>query len=65
MSENERKNVNVALASFAFVLLMHTAAMSWWAATLQATVNQHDERLDELGPRVERLEADYYRRGNP
>ena len=65
MSENERKNVNVALASFAFVLLMQTAAMSWWAATLQANVNQHDERLDELGPRVERLEADYYRRGNP
>jgi hypothetical protein len=65
MSEAERKNVNVALASFGLVLIAQTAAMSWWAATLQANVNSHDERLDILVPRVERLEADYYRRGNP
>ena len=65
MSEGERKNVNIALAGFALVLLTQTAAMSWWAATLQANVAQHDEHLDALVPRVERLEADYYRRGNP
>lgn len=46
------------------VLIAQTAAMSWWAATLQANVEQHDERLDALHPRVEILEKDYYRRGN-
>jgi hypothetical protein len=45
------------------VLIAQTAAMSWWAATLQANVSQHDERLDALQPRVELLEQDFYRRG--
>lgn len=63
MSDNERRSVNVALASFAVVLLVQTVAVVWWAATLQANVTNHDEQLDLLGPRVERLEADYFRRG--
>jgi hypothetical protein len=63
MSDAERKSVNLALASFALVLIAQTAAMSWWAATLQANVSQHDERLDALSPRVEMLEQDFYRRG--
>ena len=63
MSDAERKSVNLALASFALVLIAQTAAMSWWAATLQANVAQHDEQLDGMHPRIERLEQDYYRRG--
>jgi type II secretory pathway component PulJ len=63
MSDQERRSVNLALASFAMVLIAQTATMSWWAATLQANVSQHDERLDALQPRVELLEQDFYRRG--
>ena len=63
MSDQERHNVNVALASFAMVLVVQTLAVAWWAATLQANVGNHEEQLDALSPRVERLEADYYRRG--
>jgi len=63
MSDQERKSVNLALASFALVLIAQTAAMSWWAATLQSNVANHEERLDLLSPRIERLEVDYYRRG--
>lgn len=55
--------MNIALASFAVVLLVQTVAVVWWAATLQANVTNQGEQLDALSPRVERLEADYYRRG--
>lgn len=63
MSDQERRSVNIALASFAVVLLVQTVAVVWWAATLQANVSVHDETLDSFTPRLERLEADYYRRG--
>jgi hypothetical protein len=63
MSDNERRSVNIALASFAAVLLVQTVAVVWWAATLQANVTNQGEQLDTLSPRVERLEADYWRRG--
>jgi hypothetical protein len=63
MSDQERRSVNIALASFAVVLLVQTVAVVWWAATLQANVSAHDEQLDSFTPRIERLEADYYRRG--
>lgn len=63
MSDAERRNVNVALASFGVVLLTQALALCWWAATLQANVSNHEERLDLLGPRIEVLEQDYYRRG--
>jgi len=63
MSDNERRSVNIALASFAAVLLLQTVAVVWWAATLQANVTNQGEQLDALSPRVERLEADYWRRG--
>jgi len=64
MSDTERRSVNIALASFAAVLLVQTVAVVWWAATLQANVTNQGEQLDALSPRVERLEADYFRRGN-
>ena len=63
MSDPERRSVNIALASFAVVLLIQTVAVVWWAATLQAEVSNQAETLDALSPCVERLEADYYRRG--
>jgi ABC-type transporter Mla subunit MlaD len=63
MSDSERRSVNIALASFAVVLLVQTVAVVWWAATLQAEVSNQGEALDALSPRVERLEADYWRRG--
>jgi ABC-type transporter Mla subunit MlaD len=63
MSDTERRSVNIALASFAAVLLVQTVAVVWWAATLQANVTNQGEQLDTLSPRVERLEADYWRRG--
>jgi len=63
MSDNERRSVNIALASFAVVLLVQTVAVVWWAATLQANVTNQGEKLTALSPRVERLEADYFRRG--
>lgn len=63
MSETERSQVYKSLAAFAVVLIGQTVAISWWAATLQANVAQHDEQLDGLHPRIERLEQDYYRRG--
>jgi len=64
MSDTERRSVNIALASFAVVLLVQTVAVVWWAATLQANVTNQGEQLDALSPRVERIEADYFRRGN-
>ena len=64
MSDSERSQVFKSLAVFASVLLAQTVAISWWAATLQANVAQHDEQLDNFTPRIERLEQDYYRRGN-
>lgn len=63
MSDSERSQVFKSLAVFASVLLAQTVAISWWAATLQASVANHEERLDAIGPRVEVLERDYYRRG--
>lgn len=63
MSETERQNVNRALLAFGSVLITQTVAVAWWAATLQANVANHEERLDAIGPRVEVLERDYYRRG--
>jgi hypothetical protein len=63
MSDQERRNVNISLAAFAVVLIGQAVALSWWAATLQANVTNHEERLDILGPRIEVLEKDYYRRG--
>jgi hypothetical protein len=63
MSDNERTQVYRSLAVFASVLLAQTVAISWWAATLQANVAQHDEQLDNFTPRIERLEQDYFRRG--
>ena len=63
MSDSERNQVFKSLAVFASVLLAQTVAISWWAATLQANVAQHDEQLDNFSPRIERLEQDYFRRG--
>lgn len=63
MSDSERSQVFKSLAGFAVVLIAQTVAISWWAATLQANVANHDEQLDNLAPRVELLERDYYRRG--
>lgn len=63
MSETERSQVYKSLAAFAAVLIGQTVAISWWAATLQANVAQHDEQLDNFAPRIERLEMDYYKRG--
>ena len=63
MSDSERSQVYKSLAAFASVLIAQTVAISWWAATLQANVATHEERLDAIGPRVEILERDYYRRG--
>lgn len=63
MSEQERQNVNRSLVAFGSVLIGQTVAVAWWAATLQANVSHHDEQLDSLSPRVERLEQDYFRRG--
>jgi hypothetical protein len=63
MSDLERSQVFKSLTVFASVLLAQTVAISWWAATLQANVAQHDEQLDNFTPRLERLEQDYYRRG--
>ena len=63
MSDQERRNVNISLAGFAIVLLTQAIALSWWAATLQANVANHEERLDVIAPRLEVLEQDYYRRG--
>lgn len=63
MSDSERSQVYKSLAAFASVLIAQTVAISWWAATLQANVANHEERLDAIGPRVEVLERDYYRRG--
>lgn len=63
MSDLERSQVFKSLAVFASVLLAQTVAISWWAATLQANVAQHDEQLDNFTPRIERLEQDYFRRG--
>lgn len=63
MSDSERSQVYKSLAAFASVLIAQTVAISWWAATLQANVAQHDEQLDNFAPRIERLEQDYYRRG--
>lgn len=63
MSDSERTQVYRSLAAFGTVLIAQTVAISWWAATLQANVAQHDEQLDNFAPRIERLEQDYYRRG--
>jgi hypothetical protein len=63
MSDSERSQVFKSLTVFASVLLAQTVAISWWAATLQANVAQHDEQLDNFTPRIERLEQDYYKRG--
>lgn len=63
MSDQERRNVNISLAAFAVVLIGQAVALSWWAATLQANVTNHEERLDIIAPRLEVLEKDYYRRG--
>lgn len=63
MSDSERSQVFKSLAVFASVLLAQTVAISWWAATLQANVANHEEQLDSYAPRIERLEQDYYRRG--
>lgn len=63
MSDAERRNVNISLAAFAVVLIGQAVALSWWAATLQANVTNHEERLDLIGPRIEVLERDFYRRG--
>ena len=63
MSDSERSQVFKSLTVFASVLLAQTVAISWWAATLQANVSQHDEQLDNFAPRIERLEMDYYKRG--
>lgn len=62
MSDIERSQVYKSLAAFAGVLIAQTVAISWWAATLQANVANHEERLDAIGPRVEILERDLYRR---
>jgi hypothetical protein len=64
VSETERATVNKSLLAFALVLITQTAGLTWWAATLQANVQFQDERMDSLVPRVEKLEADYFRRGN-
>ena len=63
MSDTERNQVIKSLLAFAGVLIAQTIAVAWWAATLQANVNHHDEQLDNFSPRIERLEQDYYRRG--
>jgi len=48
MSDQERRSVNIALASFAVVLLIQTVAVVWWAATLQAEVSNQAETLEAL-----------------
>jgi len=63
MSDQERNQVIKSLLAFASVLIAQTIAVAWWAATLQANVNHHDETIDNFAPRIERLEQDYYRRG--
>lgn len=63
MSDNERFAVYKSLVAFGAVLIAQTIAVAWWAATLQANVTAHDEHLDNIVPRIELLERDYYRRG--
>jgi len=63
MSDNERTQVYKSLAAFGAVLIGQTVAISWWAATLQANVANHEERLDLLQPRVQLLEQDFWKRG--
>lgn len=63
MSEQERQNVNRALLAFGSVLVSQTVAVTWWAATLQAQVTHNERQINDLSPRVEMLEADYFRRG--
>lgn len=63
MSDGERSQVLKSLAAFATVLIAQTVAIAWWAATLQANVSHQEERLDNMTPRLERLEQDYFRRG--
>lgn len=63
MSDQERSAVTRSLIAFGSVLLGQTVAVAWWAATLQANVSHHEEQLDNMQPRIERLEQDYYRRG--
>lgn len=62
MSDGEKSQVYKSLLAFGSVLIAQTVAISWWAATLQANVAHHARALDNLSPRVERLEQDYYRR---
>jgi hypothetical protein len=52
MSDSERTQVYRSLAAFGTVLIAQTVAISWWAATLQANVAQHDEQLDNFAPRI-------------
>ena len=63
MSDQERFAVYKSLVAFGAVLITQTIAIAWWAATLQANVAMHDEQLDDLRPRIEILEKDFYRRG--
>jgi len=63
MSDRERFAVYKSLVAFGAVLITQTIAVAWWAATLQANVAMHDEQLDDLQPRIELLEQDFYRRG--
>jgi len=63
MSEQERQNVNRALLGFGAVLVSQTVAVTWWAATLQAQVTHNERQLNDITPRVEMLEVDYFRRG--
>lgn len=63
MSDIERTQVYKSLAAFGAVLIGQTVAISWWAATLQANVSNHEERLDLLQPRVQLLEQDFWKRG--
>lgn len=63
MSDNERFAVYKSLIAFGAVLITQTIAVAWWAATLQANVQAHDEKIDDFVPRIEMLERDYYRRG--
>jgi len=63
MSDSERTQVYKSLAAFGAVLIAQTVAISWWAATLQANVSNHEERLDLLQPRVQLLEQDFWKRG--
>jgi len=63
MSDRERFAVYKSLVAFGAVLITQTIAVAWWAATLQANVAMHDELIDDLQPRIEMLEQDFYRRG--